>query len=172
MNTFSQRDDLTVEAGRCRCGCGTWIGFWERNNKWKGWVKGAPKHFVKGHQHRLTADPDLRKGFRQIQIVIGVLGRPLPKGAQVHHVNKNPGDNRNCNLVICQDATYHALLHRRMKARAACGHVDWEKCKHCNVWGPSSEVIRVGVPMGYHRHCATEYRKSRPSYKWKKRVSR
>ena len=41
------------------------------------------------------------------------LGGPLPEGAEVHHVNKIRDDNRNENLVICQDARYHRLLHKR-----------------------------------------------------------
>ena len=42
------------------------------------------------------------------------LGKPLPKGAVVHHVD---GDkwNPNARLVICQDQAYHALLHKRTR---------------------------------------------------------
>ncbi len=44
------------------------------------------------------------------------LGRPLPKGAVVHHMNRKPWDNDTpLNLVICPDQGYHLLLHRRMK---------------------------------------------------------
>lgn len=43
------------------------------------------------------------------------LGRKLPPGAVVHHVNNDPADNRPSNLVICPDQAYHLLLHRRMK---------------------------------------------------------
>lgn len=41
------------------------------------------------------------------------LGRPLPKGAHVHHVNKKPWDNRPENLVLCPNYAYHKLLHMR-----------------------------------------------------------
>lgn len=41
------------------------------------------------------------------------LGRYMPPKAHIHHVNGNHTDHRNENLVICQDARYHALLHSR-----------------------------------------------------------
>lgn len=40
------------------------------------------------------------------------LGHPLPDGAVVHHVNENTTDNRNGNLVICENNSYHRFLHR------------------------------------------------------------
>src|ERR1700738_3391808 len=60
------------------------------------------------------------------------LGRPLPTGAQVHHVNEVKTDNRGENLVVCQDHAYHMLLHQRAAAIAACGHADWRKCAYCH----------------------------------------
>ena len=45
------------------------------------------------------------------------LGKPLPAGAVVHHVNGAPGDNKTpWNLVVCPDQNYHLLLHRRAQA--------------------------------------------------------
>lgn len=43
------------------------------------------------------------------------LGKFLPPKAEVHHWNRDKQDNRNENLVICQDRAYHFLLHRRMR---------------------------------------------------------
>lgn len=42
------------------------------------------------------------------------LGRPLPKGAVVHHMIA-PDDNHGLfKLVICPNQEYHLLLHKRM----------------------------------------------------------
>ena len=41
------------------------------------------------------------------------LGKPLPVGAVVHHLNLNKQININQNLVICHDVSYHNTLHRR-----------------------------------------------------------
>lgn len=45
------------------------------------------------------------------------LGKKLPPGAVVHHINGDPQDNRPYNLVICPDQAYHMLLERRTKGR-------------------------------------------------------
>ncbi len=57
------------------------------------------------------------KGRNHRMIAERALGRPLPKGAEVHHWNMDKTNNRNLNLVICQDTAYHNLLHARMKVR-------------------------------------------------------
>jgi hypothetical protein len=44
------------------------------------------------------------------------LGKPLPKGVLVHHLDGDGTNNDNTNLVICQNKAYHRLLHMRMWA--------------------------------------------------------
>src|SRR5882672_6331482 len=48
------------------------------------------------------------------------LGKSLPKGAIIHHIDKNPSNNNPWNLVICPNQTYHNLIHQRMRALEAC----------------------------------------------------
>ena len=43
-----------------------------------------------------------------------VLGRFLKRDEVVHHVNGNPLDNRNCNLLISSNS-YHMWLHSEMR---------------------------------------------------------
>lgn len=59
------------------------------------------------------------------------LGKPLPLGANPHHVDGNRGNNTNNNLVICQDHAYHMLLHQRTRALKECGHANWRRCNVC-----------------------------------------
>lgn len=61
------------------------------------------------------------------------LGKLLPPGAQVHHVNQNRRDNRNCNLVICENQQYHYLLHYRQKLRSVGVNPDTHFiCRKCD----------------------------------------
>lgn len=51
------------------------------------------------------------------------LGKKLPKGVIVHHVDTDRANNANTNLVICTSA-YHAELHERMRL-----HPYWSQFK-------------------------------------------
>lgn len=52
--------------------------------------------------------------YEHILLAEKALGKPLPKGAIVHHMNRNGQDNHTpFNLIICPDTAYHQLLHQR-----------------------------------------------------------
>ena len=55
-------------------------------------------------------------GYIREHILIAekILGKALPDGAIVHHINENRADNCPGNLLIC-DRTYHNFLHKKMK---------------------------------------------------------
>lgn len=98
--------------------------------------------------------------FEHIEIAERVLGRPLPPGAQVHHVDGNPANNAYSNLVICPSQSYHRLLHTRMRAKAACGNPDWRHCTHCKQYDdPANLAYNDGAYR--HRWCAAAYKKER-----------
>lgn len=86
------------------------------------------------------------------------LGKPLPRGARVHHVNEVRSDNRPDNLVVCPNEAYHRLLHRRMDAFEACGHYDWRRCNICKEYdAPDRLFINAKGTEAYHRACSNEY---------------
>jgi hypothetical protein len=97
-----------------------------------------------------------------------VLKRPLPDGVEIHHVDNNGHNNEHRNLVICEDRAYHALLHRRVKALAVCGNVNWLPCVFCKQWdAPENMTLYIPKdqtsPRANHARCATEYSARRRS---------
>lgn len=108
---------------------------------------------------------DGRAVLEHVLIAERALGRRLPKGAHVHHFDGNRRNNDASNLVVCPDAAYHQLLHKRQRALAACGHADWLRCSICHVWGPRSEIVYYeGGGSRWHRACwAAKYGKQKRS---------
>lgn len=89
------------------------------------------------------------------------LGRPLPPGAEVHHVDGDKGNYSRGNLVICPNHAYHRLLHMRAEAHSACGHYHWRKCCRCGSWGdPASEDMTVTNNIAYHKRCNAQHQKN------------
>lgn len=67
-----------------------------------------------------------------VAIAEKALGKPLPLGAEVHHVDEVKSHNWNSNLVICQSHAYHSLLHLRARILKAGGDPNTQRiCSHC-----------------------------------------
>ena len=93
-----------------------------------------------------------------------VIGKRLPAGALVHHVDENHKNNKPFNLVICPNPAYHRLLHTRQAAFDATGDYDKRKCTYCSKYD-SKDNLRVVVKakyqegQWYHRGCKRAYRR-------------
>ena len=170
-----------VSDGFCQCGCGQRTRVAPYSDRNRGWVKGQPIRFCHGHNSKGSSHPQWKGGktncvgyigtlsrnhprsypngyvLEHILIAERILGKPLPRGAQLHHINGDRSDNRPENLVICQDYAYHSLLHQRERALKACGHANWRKCQICKTYDDSKNLTngksRIGI--NYHRKCGT-----------------
>ena len=90
---------------------------------------------------------------KHVLTVETILGKSLPAGAVVHHVNHEQSDNRPSNLVACQSQSYHSLLHMRERALLKTGNANWRKCKICQKYGSPNDVTLSKKGIMYHPEC-------------------
>lgn len=65
-------------------------------------------------------------------IAENALGRIFRNTAPVHHIDGNPSNNANSNLVICDSESYHRLLHARGRIQKLGGNPNTDKiCSGC-----------------------------------------
>jgi HNH endonuclease len=103
-----------------------------------------------------------KRVFEHIAVAEKALGRKLPKGSVVHHVDENPLNNSPTNLVICPNASYHRLLHYRMRAKKECGDPDKKQCLFCKDWEePELVKYNKASQVYFHTECRQKYRKER-----------
>lgn len=102
-----------------------------------------------------------RRVMEHVAVAEKALGKQLPRGVEVHHVDENRANNANTNLVICPDTAYHQLLHRRQRALDACGHADWRMCTFCKQYDTAANLVINKYGHVKHQACANEYAKRR-----------
>ncbi len=182
--------DKKILRGLCQCGCGELAPIAERTRLKRGWVKGKPKRFIPNHYNKGSNNGQWRGGrtisgpgyikvlvrnhpradqtgyvSEQYLIVEAILGKVLPLTAVVHHINGIKTDNRPANLVVCQNQSYHNMLHRRERAFKVCGHANWGKCHVCKQYDAPLNLKFHGSTKNfiYHQICKNakqrEYRK-------------
>ena len=108
---------------------------------------------VERYAHRLVAE--------------AALGRALPLGSEVHHVDGNVHNNTGENLVICQDKAYHKLLHYRERVLRAGGSPNTDAvCCRCGQAKPLDAFSRTRRKISTGRQsacksCHEMYRRDR-----------
>lgn len=112
------------------------------NSHWKG-----GRHLSRGYV--LLWDPShpsaTAHGYvlEHVAKVERALGKRLPAGAEIHHVNERRDDNNNGNLVVCGDNGYHRYLHSRTRVLKAGGHPAIDKiCQRCRRMLPKSDFSK------------------------------
>ena len=120
---------------------------------------------VTSHDHK-SADAQGHV-LEHILVAERALGRPLPDGVEVHHIDNDGTNNANANLVICQDKAYHKRLHVRARIVAAGGDPNTEKfCSDCGRCRAFPEFnIRTGHKSTGRQSVCRECQKVR----WRKR---
>ena len=176
--------------GLCECGCGQRPNIAPKTDKRRGDIRGESLRYIRNHHQKTQRGPrsnNWKGGVRKdkdgyvlihnpghpradgdgyirehILIIEEVLGKPLPSAAEPHHADGNKSNNANHNLVICQDRTYHMLMHQRMRALKTCGHANWRKCKFCKTYDkPKNLFVPTSRGSAYHRQCHALYEKER-----------
>lgn len=116
-----------------------------------------------GHLDRKGYRVHEKNGIRfreHVTIAEAALGRPLPRGAVVHHADENPSNNARSNLVICPSAKYHKLLHMRINALKICGNPNWRKCPYCGEYDDTTNMRGEQCGRFVHRKCSASARQA------------
>jgi hypothetical protein len=151
------------QKGLCQCGCGSPTRRIERNNVSKNHVKGEYLKFISGHYPRGKLSPHWKRGYCLVReyavLAEKALGKPLPKGAEVHHHSETE-------LVICPDRAYHKLLHQRQRALRACGNANWKKCRFCKQYDDPKKMAerpfpQLRQPIYNHFSCEAKYARAK-----------
>jgi len=174
--------------GYCQCGCNqkTTIAT-KTDNRW-GWIRGVPKRFIQGHNvknrtganshswkngvsetgdnYTLIYSPDHpnsknnRYVLKSRLIAEKALGKFLPRHVVVHHHDGNTKNDKNTNLIVCENYAYHNLIHKRKRAYDACGNVNWGRCQFCKEYDDPHNLYLTKT-ASWHRVCKNKYEKER-----------
>lgn len=79
------------------------------------------------------------------------LGKPLPRGAVVHHADGSKAND--APLVICQDSAYHNFLHKLLRVKRAGGDPHRDRiCTSCRRVLPFEQFPGNALTTVYRCH--------------------
>jgi hypothetical protein len=120
---------------------------------------GNPEKYVVIHAPNHPNANTQGKVREHVLIASRVLGKAVPKGVIVHHVDSNPKNNANSNLVICHERD-HARIHARTAAYDATGDANKMKCPYCKQYDdPANMYVRPKQYQAWHRKCSNKYKR-------------
>lgn len=142
-----------ISAPLCPCGCGDHVApHWRKKGQWNTWIAGHRQRGPRWDErpyYPITVVNNERVRIHRVRAE-AALGRPLPKGAEVHHVDGTK--NVTSQLVICQDRAYHRLLHTRSKIIRHGGDPNCDSwCSACKKPKPRTEFYRRKATSGHKK---------------------
>ncbi|MCK5612834.1 HNH endonuclease [Candidatus Pacearchaeota archaeon] len=162
----------TVSGSHLRSGatvsCGCFKNeFWSKrrgrkSQYWKGGRSIRPDGYVAFYMPDHPRASSKRYVLEHIVIAEKALGKRLPQNACSHHVDHDRSNNKNNNLVVCEDLAYHNLLHKRERALKSCGNANYLWCWYCQKFDePKYILTEKGKNSGIHYDCKKKYQKER-----------
>lgn len=128
-----------------------------QHGAWKGGVMITNQGY-----RRIRSEDGLTSEFEHRLVVERALGHRLPVRAQIHHVNEDRLDNRPQNLVACEGAAYHKLLHVRQAALDATGDANARRCEICHGYDkPENLWLHPRRTRAIHRACNAKRQRDR-----------
>ena len=148
---------MDIKYGYCHCGCGGKTNIPHETNRKLNRIKGQPMKYLHGHNGKGHLNGRWKGGIsilsnggisvkcplhprsdshgyvrKHFLVFDSVINKLLPNFAVIHHIDHNPKNNKPTNLVVCENHSYHMLLHEREKALKMYGNVNLRRCLNCH----------------------------------------
>ena len=108
------------------------------------------------YQNTMMRKTHGEKSFKVHRLIAEeALGKPLPEGVEIHHVDGNRANNIKSNLVLCPNKKYHQHLHARQRIQDAGYNPNhYHKCTDCEGFKPHKMFSKNRTrSSGYNNLC-------------------